>query len=129
MTLPAPDAEFLARRGFEHDVVADGIMTCVVLKNWMLPPGLSQPKADLLIRLQPGYPDLPPDMWWFDPGLTLTNGTVIPATEVTESHIGRIWQRWSRHFNPGQWRSGVDGLESYVALIEHEVRRCSARAA
>ena len=129
MTLPAPDVEFLARRGFEHEVVADGIMTCVVLKNWMLPPGLSQPTADLLIRLQPGYPDLPPDMWWFDPGLTLANGTVIPADRIPRATSVESRQRWSRHFNSGQWRSGVDGLESYVALIEHEVRRCSARAA
>jgi Prokaryotic E2 family E len=129
MSLPAPDVEFLERRGFVHEVIVDGNMTCVVLKNWMLPQGMSHELADLLIRLQPGYPDLPPDMWWFDPGLTLVNGTIIQATEHAENYLGRSWQRWSRHFNPGQWRSGVDGLESYVALIDRELSRSVASAA
>lgn len=129
MTLPEPDAEFLARRGLAHTVTVDSAMTCVVLQGWNLPQGLNVFQADLLIRLQPGYPDLPPDMWWFSPGVTLANGGVIQATEVTETHLGRTWQRWSRHFNPGQWRSGIDGLESYTALIERELVRCATIAA
>lgn len=129
MALPEPDAEFLARRGLPHTIAVDGPMTCVVLQDWSLPPGLNVASADLLIRLQPGYPDLPPDMWWFAPSLTLANGGVIQATEVIENHLGQTWQRWSRHFNPGQWRSGIDGLESYLALIDRELVRCAASAA
>jgi len=39
---------------------------------------------------------------------------------VTEQYLGRSWQRWSRHFAAGQWQSGVDGLESYIALMRAE---------
>lgn len=129
MTLPEPDAEFLTRRGLTHTITVEGSMTCLVLEDWEIPQGLNLTAADLLIRFQPGYPDLPPDMWWFSPALTLANGGVIPATQVTETHLGRTWQRWSRHFQPGQWRSGIDGLESYVALIDRELGRCAASAA
>lgn len=125
MALPEFDQEFLDRRGFDYEVVEAATMTFVVLKDWPLPPGLNVGSADLLIRIQAGYPDLPPDMWWFAPAVTRADGTEIPATSVTERHLGRSWQRWSRHFNSGQWRSGVDGLESYVALIELEVARAS----
>jgi hypothetical protein len=114
--LPALDQSFLADRGIPHEVRAEGGMICVVLANWPLPPGYGRPSADLLIRIPSGYPDLPPDMWWFDPPARLADGSSPPATESTEQYLGRSWQRWSRHFQTGQWKSGVDGLESYVAL-------------
>lgn len=129
MTLPQPDLEYLERRNLQHEVVADGGMTCVVLQKWSLPRGLNQTNADLLLRLQPGYPDLPPDMWWFSPELFLCNGGRIRATELTENYLGRVWQRWSRHFQPGQWQSGVDSLESYLALIDRELVRVAQGAA
>ncbi|WP_216896149.1 E2/UBC family protein [Nocardia alni] len=124
MTLPEPDIEYLARRSVPHEIAADGAMTCLVLQGWALPQGLSQTSADLLVRLQPGYPDLAPDMWWFSPELFLEDGRRIQATEVMENHLGRTWQRWSRHLEPGQWRSGIDSLESYVTLIDRELERC-----
>lgn len=129
MALPEPDVEYLARRGVPHDITAEGNMTCVVLPRWTLPQGLNQSTADLLIRLPPGYPDLAPDMWWFSPALFLANGQRIPNTEVTETYLGKQWQRWSRHFQPGQWQSGVDGLESYLTLIDRELERYAQGAA
>ena len=99
-------------------------MTCVVLQGYRLPAGYDREQADLLLRLNPGYPDVQPDMWWFDPGIHLKDGRVVRATEVTEQHLGRTWQRWSRHFIAGQWQSGIDSLESYLALISGELERC-----
>jgi Prokaryotic E2 family E len=89
----------------------------------MLPAGYAQPRSDLLLRLSPGYPDVPPDMWWFDPPLKLSDGRAIPATECTEQYFGRTWQRWSRHFSEGQWRSGIDNLETFLALIRRDIER------
>jgi hypothetical protein len=123
MNLPQPDLDYLARRALPHKISSEGGMTCVVLPEWSLPAGLNETAADLLLRLQPGYPDLPPDMWWFAPELFLADGDRIPATEVVEHHLGRRWQRWSRHLQPRQWHSGIDGLESYVSLIERELER------
>ena len=98
-------------------------MICVVMPRWPLPNGLDRGATDLLVRLTPGYPDIPPDMWWFSPAVRMWNGTALPATEVVETYLGRQWQRWSRHLNHGQWKPGVDGLASYLALIRQDLLR------
>jgi hypothetical protein len=129
MALPAHDLTYLEERQLAHEVAVDAGMTCVVFGDWRLPPGYDRDRADLMVRLQTGYPDVPPDMWWFDPPVRLADGRGVPATEVTEQHLGRSWQRWSRHFQPGQWQSGIDGLESYLALIQRELTRCASGVA
>jgi Prokaryotic E2 family E len=126
MALLSADKAFLELRGHAHEVHDEAGMTCVVLPSWNLPSGLDRPAATLLVRLPAGYPDVPPDMWWFDPGLRRADGRAIEATQATEAHLGRQWQRWSRHFQPGQWKSGVDGLESYLALIQRELLKAAA---
>lgn len=123
MSLPAADTTFLSERDLPYEVVSDAGMLCVVFPEWPLPPGYNLPCADLLIRLNPGYPDVHPDMWWFDPPVHLADGRALPATEVMQPLLGRTWQRWSRHFNSGQWQSGVDGLESFLALIRRDLER------
>lgn len=128
MTLPRPDLQYLQDRGIEHTVSVEANMICVVLHGWRLPPGYDRESADLLVRLSTGYPDVAPDMWWFDPPVKLANGASPPATESIEQHLGRSWQRWSRHFQNGQWKSGIDGLESYLALICKDLRRWIAPA-
>ena len=97
-------------------------MICVVLPNFQLPGGFSLNASDLLLRLSPGYPDVPPDMWWFCPPVKRTDGVTIAATQSEEQHLGQRWQRWSRHFKPGQWRSGIDSLEGYLTLVNKELQ-------
>ena len=130
MTLPVHDQQYLIDRQIRHELVIDGGMVCVIFPGWPLPPGLSVTHTDVLLRLAPGYPDIPPDMWWTDPEVLRADRTLIPATEVREPYFGRTWQRWSRHFQAGQWQSGVDGLESYLALMRSEFetagRGCAA---
>ncbi len=121
--LPSFDTAYLTERQIAFSVTADGGMTCLVIPSFPLPSGFDRSTSDLLLRLNPGYPDVPPDMWWFDPPVKLANGSVVCATEVTESYLGRTWQRWSRHFAAGQWRSGVDSLESFLALIRNDLRK------
>lgn len=125
MALPESDMTCLAERGVEYAIAAEANMTCVVIRGYVLPPGYDRAQSDLLLRLSPGFPDVPPDMWWFDPAIRLRDGRNVQATEVTEHHLGRTWQRWSRHFTPGQWRSGTDSLESFLALIRKELERCA----
>jgi hypothetical protein len=130
MTLPVLDQQYLADRQIPHEVVMDGGMVCVIFPGWPLPTGLSVTQTDVLLRLAAGYPDIPPDMWWTDPEVLRADRTVISATEVREPYFGRTWQRWSRHFQTGQWQSGIDGLESYLALMRAEfVLAGSGRAA
>ena len=123
MSLPELDIAYLSERGFAHDIVAERGMTCVVMARWPLPKGFDRDAADLLIRLSPGYPDVQPDMWWFSPEVRRADGREVPYSNVVETYLGRAWQRWSRHFKSGQWQSGVDGLESYLALIRQDLER------
>ena len=123
--LPAPDSAFLAERGLDYSTEVEGGMVCVVVSRWPVPSGYNVQKADLLVRLPTGYPDLAPDMWWFDPAVLRLDGCKIPNTEAVEHHLGRAWQRWSRHLEPGQWHSGVDGIGSFFTLIREELRRCA----
>jgi hypothetical protein len=125
MTLSQTDLACLSERRTTYQVTTEANMTCVVLPGYRLPPGYDQVQSDLLLRLSPGYPDVPPDMWWFSPAVKLATGRAIAATESTEHHLGRAWQRWSRHFAQGQWKSGVDCLETFLALIRRELERCA----
>lgn len=128
--LPTTDSGFLAARYPDHFVREDGGMICVLIPNWKVPDGYQQNRTDLLMRLSPGYPDVQPDMWWCDPALVLLNGGAPEATQSIEPYLGRQWQRWSRHFlQPGQWRSGVDGLESYLAKVRAEMIRSARQPA
>jgi Prokaryotic E2 family E len=125
MSLPGSDVERLTSRCLIYEESVEANVTCVVFRSWPLPPGYDRATADLLVRLPGGYPDLPPDMWWFDPAVKRADGSMVQNTEAIEHHLGRSWQRWSRHFNAGQWQSGIDGLESFLALIRRELERCA----
>jgi hypothetical protein len=120
--LPAIDHDYLASRYPGHNVVPDAGLIAVVVPSFTLPRGFTEEAADLLLRLQPGYPDVPPDMWWFSPAIVRIDGVGIAATQVSEVYLGRTWQRWSRHLNPGQWKSGIDTLESFLALVSGQLR-------
>lgn len=126
MALPQSDIDYLEQRGLLYAVSEEASMTCVVLIGYGLPPGFSRTAADLLLRLNPGFPDVPPDMWWFDPAVSRADGKSIAATEHMETHLGRSWQRWSRHLSPGQWQPGTDSLESFLALVRRELERSCA---
>jgi len=119
--LPAPDRDFLERKGFRYEVKPDAGMICVIIPGLKLPPGLVPAQSDLMYRLATGYPDIPPDMWWFYPAVRRADGVPIPATDSIEQHFDRAWQRWSRHLDPGTWLAGVDTLESFFALTMKEL--------
>lgn len=117
------DTKYLTERAIEHSVATEANMTCLVLPRFSLPSGFDQNESDLLLRFSPGYPDVAPDMWWFDPAIRRADGIPIAATDVIEHYLGRSWQRWSRHLIAGQWRSGIDGLENFLALVRRELER------
>lgn len=125
MALPTLDAQALQQRNRPFSIADEGGMTCVLLPEFELPGGYTQPKADLLLRLNPAYPDVPPDMWWFDPPVMRNDGVAIPATDHFENHLGRRWQRWSRHLPSGQWSSASDSIESFLAVISRELQSSS----
>jgi hypothetical protein len=123
--LPPDDTKYLTERfgTGSYTLTSEASMTCLVFHDFRLPAGFDREKSDLLLRFSAGYPDVKPDMWWFDPPIRRTDSRLIPNTDVTEHYLGRSWQRWSRHLSDGQWRSGIDGLESFLALLRMELEK------
>ena len=101
MSLPEADVAYLSGLSVEHRVEVEANMTCVVLLDWPLPAGFNHRTVDVLVRLPAGYPDVAPDMWWFDPLVLTADGAALPRTNEFESYLGRRWQRWSRHLSGG----------------------------
>ena len=128
--LPTVDHDYLQARAPGHTVCLDGGAISIVIPAFTLPSGFTHVAADLLLRLSPGYPDVAPDMWWFAPAVLRVDGKAIVATQSMETYFGRTWQRWSRHLQNGHWRSGIDSLECYIALVRQELDAAAkARAA
>jgi hypothetical protein len=123
MLRPA-DEEYLARLGLPYEATQEGGMIALVIKEWPLPEGYEPPAVELLVRLPPGFPDAPPDMYWCNPPVRLAGSGAYPqAADLFEQHLGQQWQRFSRHLPPGAWQPGRDSLESYLALIRTELAR------
>jgi hypothetical protein len=121
--LPEDDTSYLQEAHPGFSVTVENSMTCVVIPNFGLPAGYTVEKSDLLLRLNSLYPDSVPDMWWFDPAVLLTSGQPILNADLVEAVLGRQWQRWSRHLEASQWRTGVDGVRTYIALIRTELAK------
>lgn len=128
--LPDNDIAYLHSRGLKFEANLEGNMISLVIFGVELPSGYQPQTVDLLLRLPLQFPQAPPDMFWTAPVVAYDGRGVPPATQVREMHMGRSWQRWSRHFGTSHWRPGVDDLRSYMALIRTTLEReVMARAA
>jgi hypothetical protein len=112
-----------------YSIQPEGGMTCVVLHDFRLAAGFTVAATDLLLRLPSGFPDSAPDMFWCDPSVARSDGVPIPAADQYEQHVGRRWQRFSRHLAHGEWRPGVDSLDSFIVLIRKTLAQGLGRAA
>jgi Prokaryotic E2 family E len=121
-----PDDEaYLKEKGYDYEVATEGNFTCVVIRGYPFPTGLEPSVADLLIRLPAGWPDATPDMFWCDPEIRVVRTGQYPqAASHFEQHLGRRWQRFSRHLRAGQWTGG--GLEAWMTVIAAELRKAAA---
>jgi hypothetical protein len=116
-----PDDQAYLDEHFTCEAVVEAGMVCVTINEYAMAEGLTPSTNDLLIRLPAGFPDVGPDMFWFAERVERCDGASIPATDVTENHLSRSWQRWSRHIG-GRWRPGVDDLRSYMAYVATCIR-------
>ena len=119
--IPKGDEDFLAEKGFNYELVQAGTEVHLILNNWPFPISYMPRSASILVRILPGYPLTPIDMFYTVPDVRLAgNGAWPQAAEQHEAHGGRTWQRWSRHIN---WRSGVDTIRSFIAAITVEINK------
>lgn len=112
-----------------YSVAEDGGMTSVVLHGLKLPPGANVDRVDMLLRLPAGFPDAAPDMFWCDPPVRRADGGNFPNADQMENHLGKQWQRFSRHLAQGEWRAGVDSIDTFLVLIFKSFNQGLGRAA
>lgn len=115
--LPSRCRAYLADREIPFEEVENG-QKAIILRNYPMPPGrFNFEKADILIVLPSGYPDVRPDMFFALPWLKLVNGDRYPkAADQPYPFNGQQWQQWSRHND--QWRPGVDGIWTMLRRID-----------
>ncbi len=117
--LPSFDREYLANHKIVFDEVVERNQKGLILKQYRLPSGLYDVnKADILILLPSGYPDLSPDMFYLLPWVKLVQNQKYPSrANIPYQFKGRRWQRWSRHNR--QWRRGVDGIWTMLKRVNN----------
>jgi Prokaryotic E2 family E len=123
--LDEDDHAMLRERGYVCEVTVDeGGWTNLVIKDYTLPAGFDHEKVDLLLRLNPAFPDVKPDMYYVEPTIRLaaTQG-FAPASELHEPYLDRTWQRFSRHLADGQWRPGIDNLGTWLTMIRQQFEK------
>jgi hypothetical protein len=124
--LPERDRAYLTDKAIAFEEIVDGGQRGVVLRQYPLPAGLfDAPKADLLILIPAGYPDVPPDMFYTLPWVKLTAKNALPrAADQPHPFAGQTWQRWSRHNK--EWRPGIDGIWSMLKRVDHALEVAAA---
>jgi Prokaryotic E2 family E len=116
--IPESDEQYLREKGFDYEIKSVSSEVHVVLKNWQFPQTYEPTTASLRVRILPGYPLSPLDMFWTFPDIRLANGTWPLNADVHENLDGHSWQRWSRHY---EWRAGVDNLRTFITAITAEI--------
>lgn len=115
--LPKTDVAYLESKGISYEEVEENGRKAIILRAFGLPPArFDANRADILIMLPPGYPDVPPDMFYLLPWVRLRDGNRYPkAADQSFGFKGKNWQRWSRHNN--EWRPNVDGIWTMLKRV------------
>jgi hypothetical protein len=116
--LPTTDAAYLREKGIAYDEAEENGHKAVIFRAYNLPAArFDSGCADILIILPPGYPEVPPDMFYLLPWVRLAAGNRYPnAADQPFAFKSQNWQRWSRHNN--EWRPNVDGIWTMLKRID-----------
>ncbi|MBP6301875.1 MAG: hypothetical protein KBB37_01840 [Bacteroidia bacterium] len=118
--LPLKDRNYLESKGYQYREISDGASNGLIIDNFNVTPTekFNAKQASLLIILPQGYPDVPPDMFYFTPELRFTSNNTFPdRADQLVNHFQIKWQQWSRHANASEWRIGIDGIHSYLQRV------------
>lgn len=117
--LPEGDEETLDAAGHRWEAIHEAGVARVVIRDYPIRAGYVPDRADLMLRLLPGYPSTQIDMFYFHPPLARADGTPIRAL-VGDAFEGKHWQGWSRHrTGENPWRPDIDDIGTHLALVEH----------
>lgn len=127
MFLPEFDRDYLLEKGYQFEEKIDANRNGLILRNWLLPVGkYNLLTSDLLILISNGYPEVRPDMWYFNPAILLApSNRLARQTQANINFEGKVWQRWSRHYPANEWRSGIDGIHTYLKKVQTALESAS----
>ena len=113
------DVEYLDanHRGRWHKVSEGVGKYGLLIEDFGIPAGFTSSKADLMVLMPLGYPASALDMFYLDPPIGKANGRDAGALAI-ETHFGRRWQRWSRHYH---WNPGEDSLIRHIEYVKSEL--------
>lgn len=122
-SLLSKDEAFLSNLGYDWETIKEGAHRWLIVTNYPVPPGYDQASCRLAVDVPPSYPTAQIDMFYCDPPLTISNGTVPAATDSRVAIGGVPFQRWSRHRPDGQWAVGKDSVATHFGLIDAAISR------
>ena len=122
MQLLEEDESYLKEKGYSYELTAEGEGGCLIIPGIPLSPDkYDQTAVDLLICIPKGYNDAKLDMFYVHPHVRLrATGQYPQAADYFEDHVGRKWQRFSRHLP--QWRPGIDTLQNFLPFVRRELQ-------
>lgn len=123
--LPEYDVRYLESTGLRWETLVDASGTrWLLLHDRPLPElGYNVSRAQLALRIVPGYPDAQIDMAYLHPPLARGDGKPIAAVSNLEID-GRTFQQWSRHrTGAAPWRPGEDDVATHLVLVDDWLER------
>ena len=120
--LSSDDAEYLDNAFPEWEAI-DG--RWILLHNFPVCPGFTVQRVTAAIQIPSGYPQTRLDMAYFHPAVLRADGQPIRATECTVPSDGKPFQRWSRHYRPGEWQPNEDSVATHVMAIKDWLDRAA----
>lgn len=120
--LPSAHRTYLNEKAVAFEEVETQGQRGLICRDYILPQGkYDTSRADALILIPTGYPDVPADMFYLHPWVRLVPSNRYPnRADCPYQFNGRNWQRWSRHSS--EWRPGVDGIWTLLKRMDHALR-------
>ena len=90
----------------------------IIIKDYKLPEGYNHTLIELMVLVPVNYPMAQLDMFYVSPSIAKKNNRGIKALN-NEVHVGREWQRWSRHY---PWEPGVHNVATHLKVVENSFK-------
>lgn len=111
------DEAFLNKCHPNWETLYAGNTGWIIIHNFKVPDEYNLEETSVAFMIPPSYPTVEFDMMYFYPDLRRKDGQTIGAL-TAQNLDGKIFQRWSRHRIAGEWRSGIDNLETHVLSVQ-----------
>ncbi|MFT3909758.1 MAG: multiubiquitin domain-containing protein [Ferruginibacter sp.] len=116
-SLLAEDEAFLNKNFPNWETIKVANTGWILIHQFEIVDGYNNKEVTVAFMVPPSYPTTEFDMMYFYPDLCRADGKPIGALSH-QNLEGKNYQRWSRHRVAGEWRSGVDNLETHVLSVQ-----------